>query len=208
MGNDGSRNVIICGVGGQGNVTAARLLATATIQSGYTTAVGDVFGLTQRGGSVASHVRWVIGRQLPPLVPRQRLDILIGFEPLEAFRTLSQFGCKDTKAVVNDMAVMPLGVLQGRFAYPERTVLWKALRTYTSEIKSFNATKVAVELGNIQCMNMVMMGALFGSGFTEIDRKKFEIVLSSLPESPMRDINVKAFRKGYEIIQHQEIATS
>ena len=95
-------NVIITGVGGQGNVLAARLLADAALASGFEVTVGDVYGLTQRGGAVASHVRWTTGEPLPPLIPRNALDVLVAFEPMEAIRILTQFGCEKTAAIVNE----------------------------------------------------------------------------------------------------------
>ncbi|MBW2066973.1 MAG: 2-oxoacid:acceptor oxidoreductase family protein, partial [Deltaproteobacteria bacterium] len=77
-----SANLIITGVGGQGNVLAAKVLAGVALSRGFEVTVGDVYGLTQRGGSVASHVRWAKDRPLPPLVPKGALDVLVAFEPL------------------------------------------------------------------------------------------------------------------------------
>ena len=85
-------NIIFTGVGGQGNVLAAKLVAAALLDAGQEVAVGDVFGLSQRGGSVASHVRYWQGGPVPPLISRGHVDVVVGFEPLEALRILCEFG--------------------------------------------------------------------------------------------------------------------
>lgn len=88
-----TNNLIITGVGGQGNVLAARLLGETAISEGYDVSIGDIFGLSQRGGSVASHVRWTTkGKCIAPIIPRFSLNILIGFEPLMHYAFLPSMG--------------------------------------------------------------------------------------------------------------------
>lgn len=194
-------NLIITGVGGQGNVLAARLLASVALAEGYTVTVGDVYGLTQRGGSVASHVRWTKGEPLPPLVPQNSLDVLVGFEPLEALRILTQFGKEDTVAVVNDAPIMPIGVQAGRFTYPNLSDLWDALRSLTREIRFVGATRVAQRLGDSQVLNMVMMGVLIGSGFVNLRKDAFEEIIRSSVSKKYVDLDLTGFREGIELIQ-------
>jgi indolepyruvate ferredoxin oxidoreductase beta subunit len=194
-------NLIITGVGGQGNVLAARLLASVALAEGYTVTVGDVYGLTQRGGSVASHVRWTKGEPLPPLVPQNSLDVLVGFEPLEALRILTQFGKEDTVAVVNDAPIMPIGVQAGRFSYPNLSDLWDALRSLTKQLKVVNATSVATKTGNIQALNMVMIGALVGSEFIKLEREIFRKTIRSIISNRYVDINLSAFEEGIQLVK-------
>jgi len=194
-------NLIITGVGGQGNVLAARLLATVALDEGYSVTVGDVYGLTQRGGSVASHVRWTKGETLPPLVPQNSLDVLVAFEPLEALRILTQFGKEDTVAVVNDAPIMPIGVQAGRFAYPNLPDLWDALRSLTKQLRLVGATSIARSLGDIQVLNMVMMGSLIGSGFINLGEDVIERAIRSLVSKKFLDLDLTAFRKGLELAQ-------
>ena len=191
-----SRNVIITGVGGQGNVLAARLLAAVALDEGYEATVGDVYGLTQRGGSVASHVRWTRGLPLPPLVPQQALDILVGFEPLEALRILTQFGKEDSVAIVNEVPIMPIGVQTGRFKYPDHGELRDGLRRLTKKLSLVNATEIAQNLGNVQALNIVMMGALFGAGFISLKAEGFEKAIETQVPKRFVSLNLTAFREG------------
>ena len=189
-------NVVITGVGGQGNVLAARLLATAALAQGLEVTVGDVYGLTQRGGSVASHVRWTEGRPLPPLVPQGALDILVAFEPLEALRVQSRFGHAGTAALVNASPVMPIGVQAGRFPYPDAGALWALLEQMTGSCLRVAGSETARGLGNIQALNTVMLGALCGSGLTGFEADVFaETIRRELP-ARFLDLNLDAFEKG------------
>jgi len=189
-------NVVITGVGGQGNVLAARLLATAALEQGLEVTVGDVYGLTQRGGSVASHVRWTEGRLLPPLVPRGALDILVAFEPLEALRIQSQFGHARTAALVNASPVMPIGVQAGRFSYPDAGELWLLLERMTGRCLRIEGSETARSLGNIQALNTVMLGALCGAGLTAFEADLFtRTIRRELPERFV-DLNLEAFERG------------
>ena len=189
-------NLIITGIGGQGNVTAATLLASAVLEAGWEVTVGDVYGLTQRGGSVASHVRWIKGDPLPPLIPYRSLDILIAFEPLEALRILTQFGKETTRAIVNDQPLLPIGVQAGRLHYPEVEELYTAIKNLTTKTAFMGATKVAKELGNVQVLNMVMLGALYGSEWIDFSPAAFESTIQSLIPSEFCSLNVEAFRRG------------
>ncbi|MEE4600051.1 MAG: indolepyruvate oxidoreductase subunit beta [Desulfobacteraceae bacterium] len=195
----GSTNVVITGVGGQGNVLAARLLAIVALKKGLEVAVGDVYGLTQRGGSVASHVRWSEDRLLPPLVPQRAMDILIAFEPLEALRVQVQFGHTATEALVNDSPVMPIGVQAGRFLYPRPDDLWSLLREITGSCRKIPGSEAARALGNIQTLNSVMLGALCGSGLTEFEAGTFEETIRAELPTRFRDVNLDAFQRGFAL---------
>jgi indolepyruvate ferredoxin oxidoreductase, beta subunit len=194
-------SLIITGVGGQGNVMAARLLASAVLEAGWEVTVGDVYGLTQRGGSVASHVRWIQGELLPPLVPQCSLDILVAFEPLEALRVLSQLGGETTRAIVNTQSIIPIGVQAGRFQYPQLDKLYAAIRNLSKESVFVDATKEARALGNVQALNMVMVGTLYGSGWVPFSPTAFEKVIRSSIRSQFQTPNVEAFRRGLELAE-------
>lgn len=194
-------NLIITGVGGQGNVLAARILAAVALAEGYEVTVGDVYGITQRGGSVSSHVRWTRGNPLPPSVPINLLDILVAFEPMEALRVLAQYGQENTAAIVNDTPVIPIGVQTGRFHYPSLDELWNSLQKLTKKLRLVKATTIALELGNIQVFNIVMLGALCGSGFVELKSDIFEQTINSSLPKRFIDINLRAFRAGYDFVK-------
>jgi indolepyruvate ferredoxin oxidoreductase beta subunit len=194
-------NLIITGVGGQGNVLAARLLASVILSQGLEVTVGDVYGLTQRGGSVASHVRWTGSEPLPPLVPRNSLDILVAFEPMEGLRILSQFGNMDTKAIVNATPVTPIGVQAGRFSYPQLDDLYRSLKKATSEIRLVRATDAARRIGLVQVLNLIMLGALAGSGFIGNGIEIFEDIIKTTIAQRYVEINLRAFREGIRLIE-------
>jgi len=189
-------NIVITGVGGQGNVSAARLLAIVALKNELEVAVGDVYGLTQRGGSVASHVRWCKDHVLPPLVPQRTLDILIAFEPLEALRVQTQLGHKGTTVLVNETPIMPIGVQAGRFQYPHKEELWTLLDAMTGSCQKVAGSATAKELGNIQCLNIVMLGALCSTGLTGFGADVFEETIQDEMPAQLVDLNLKAFRRG------------
>ena len=188
-------NVIITGVGGQGNVLAARLLGSALLKAGFETSVGDVFGLAQRGGSVASHIRFWRGPALPPLVPRGKLDLVVGFEPLEALRVLAEYGHAGTHAIVNEVAVPPIGVLMGRTKYPAMDRLMADIGSLAAGALSLDAVELSHRAGDAQALNMVMMGAL-GGGLMPLSAAELEEeMIGSLPVR-FADTNRRAFRLG------------
>ena len=194
-------NLIITGVGGQGNVLAAKLLASAILSQGMEVTVGDVYGLSQRGGSVASHVRWTRGEPLPPLVPRDSLDIVLAFEPMEGLRIINQFGNTDTKAIVNETPVIPVGVQAGRFEYPHTDNLRASLQICTAELLMVNGTDAAHKVGHIQVLNLVMLGTLFGSGWIGNGIELFENTIRDLIPETYLERNLRALRLGMTLIQ-------
>ncbi len=191
-----SSNIVITGVGGQGNVLAARLLAATALEYGLEVTVGDVYGLTQRGGSVASHVRWSEERLPTPLVPQGTLNILVAFEPLEALRVQVRHGNTNTAALVNESPILPIGAQAGRFSYPDEKALWAILTETTGTCRKIAGSRAARDLGNIQVLNTIMLGALCGSCLTEFEAAAFQDVLRrELPERFI-DLNLAAFDKG------------
>lgn len=198
-GRDTTFNLIITGVGGQGNVLAARLLGAALLAGGYEVAVGDVFGLAQRGGAVASHVRFGHGPPLAPLVPAGSLDIVLGFEPLEALRVLASFGRPGTLVLTNDRPVPPVGVLQGRVVYPPDDALFGAMAELAGRVVRLDAVSLAHQAGGPQSVNVVMLGALSGLGVLPLAPELLEAELGALP-AHNREANRLAFALGREVV--------
>lgn len=179
-------------------------MASVALAERYEVTVGDVYGLTQRGGSVTSHVRWTKGKPLPPLIPQNSLDILVAFEPLEGLRVLTQFGREDTVVIVNGTPIMPIGVQTGRFEYPDLPELWNGLRRLTKELRLVDATSIAQKLGNIQVLNMVMLGVLFGSGSIRLRIDILEKTLASLISRRYAKTNLSAFRGGIGLVESRQ----
>ncbi|MCL6611629.1 MAG: 2-oxoacid:acceptor oxidoreductase family protein [Peptococcaceae bacterium] len=120
-------NVIVTGVGGQGNVLASQVLAAAAVEAGYRVSIGETFGASQRGGSVMSHVRIGRDRTFGPLIPRGRASLIVGFEPLETLRILLDYGNPDTVVVMNDRPNYPIGCLLGEEKYPDPRLIVEAV---------------------------------------------------------------------------------
>ncbi len=189
-------NIIITGVGGQGNVLASQVLSSAAAQAGYRVAVGETFGVSQRGGSVMSHVRISLTRPYGPLIPKGRAHIVAGFEPLETLRVLLEYADSETVVIMNDRPNYPLGCLSGEQKYPDPRDIENAARKLTPRLHMLSATELAKEAGSPLAANMVMTGALAGSGLLPFGREHFTGVIETLFKDAVRDLNIKAFELG------------
>jgi indolepyruvate ferredoxin oxidoreductase, beta subunit len=194
-------NVIFTGVGGQGNVLAARLVASALLEGGQEVAVGDVFGLSQRGGSVASHVRFWAGGPVPPLISRGHLDILVGFEPLETLRILCEFGTPDTLVLTNTVPIPPVGVLMGRSEYPPETHLMESFSALAGPVVALDAVELAHEAGDAQGLNVVMVGALVGLGVLPLTLEAMKAEVERSVPARFLAMNLKALDLGSAAVE-------
>ena len=194
-------NIVIAGVGGQGNVVASEVLATALSRAGYRVSVGETFGASQRGGSVMSHVRAAREATPGPLIPKGLADVILGFEPLETLRLLVEYGRETTRVVVNPRPVYPLAVQQGQATYPEEAALMAKLTGLASEVLTVDATGLARQAGDIRAQNLAMVGALVGSGWLPLDAPTVERVLGERFADDVLTLNVEAFRLGLEQVR-------
>jgi indolepyruvate ferredoxin oxidoreductase, beta subunit len=121
-------NIIICGVGGQGNILASQVLATAGIKQGLKVSIGETYGASQRGGSVMSHIRFAQSFHPGPLIPKGEADLIVGFEPLETLRVLIDYGKDDTKVISNSRPNYPLSVLSGEAKYPDLAIVFDEIK--------------------------------------------------------------------------------
>ena len=111
-------NVIITGVGGQGNVMASKVVGNMLSQKGFSVTIGETFGASQRGGSVMSHLRISSGRSWSPLIPKGRAHIVVALEPSEAIRVLMNYGNPEVKVLCNTRPIHSIGVISGELTYP------------------------------------------------------------------------------------------
>lgn len=189
-------NILITGVGGQGNVLAAHLLGLLAQRQGYRAVVGEMYGLSQRGGSVVSHVRLTAGEAVPPLVTQGEAHIIVGLEPLEALRQLCLLGDRETRVVVNSHPEVPLNVMTGRTpAMPVHTVL-QELRVLASHVTILDGLRLARQAGGAKTLNLVMLGALMGSGYLPLQAAGMAGVLAGEFDADKAAMNMRAFEAG------------
>lgn len=189
-------NIIITGVGGQGNVLASRVLSDMLALQGYHTTIGETFGSSQRGGSVTSHIRVSEDATWSPQIPLNGADLIIALEPVEGARVLSTHGQPEIFALINPQPVPPVDVISGAAAYPPDHKLKTAIESLCRRTWWVHATRTAVELGHVILGNIVMLGALAGTGLLPLKRDDFRTaVRKRLPEDKL-ELNLRAYDSG------------
>jgi indolepyruvate ferredoxin oxidoreductase beta subunit len=194
-------NIIITGVGGQGNVVASQIFASAAVRDGFYVSVGETYGAAQRGGAVMSHVRLSEETRYGPLTPEGRAHIILGFEPVESLRTIGSFGNKKTKAIVNPRPVYPIDVLSGASKYPAVEEVLKAIKELVHSVHVVEATELAKKAGDPIMQNVVMVGCLAGSGFTPVKVETLREVIRETFAKRRPEANLKAFELGLKEIK-------
>ena len=194
-------NIIITGVGGQGNVVASQIFASAAVRDGFYVSVGETYGAAQRGGAVMSHVRLSEETQYGPLTPKGRAHIILGFEPVECLRTIGSFGNEKTKAIVNPRPVYSIDVLSGASKYPAVKEVLKAIKELVHSVHMVEATELAKKAGDPIMQNVVMVGCLAGSGFTPVKVETLREVIRETFAKRRSEANLKAFELGLKEIK-------
>ena len=149
-------NILIVGVGGQGTLLASVLLGNLALDNGYDVKLSEVHGMSQRGGSVVTHVKISDGKVGSPLIEKGEADIILAFEKLEAYRWLPYLK-RGGSLFVNTQQILPMPVILGQAENPEG--LEEALAARAGEIKAFDASQVAAECGSSRAVNVVLLGA-------------------------------------------------
>ena len=184
-----SKNIILCGVGGQGTILASRLIASAAMKKGVPIKTAETIGMAQRGGSVFSHLRIGEGAN-SPLIAKGGADLIIGFEPGETVRQLP-FLKKDGAVVVSSRPVMPVSALIGKSDYDAEAML-RYLRENVRHLTVVDADLAAKELGSAKTLNVVLLGAALRSGELGLEEEELEeAVREGVPERFL-ELNKKA----------------
>jgi indolepyruvate ferredoxin oxidoreductase beta subunit len=200
MSNDPITNILVCGIGGQGVMTATEILAEAAIAEGHDVKKTEVAGMAQRGGVVTSHLRF--GRKvLSPQIEPGTVDVLLGFEGAEALRW-SHYLRPDGMALVNTARLVPPVVELGLFDYPVDPP--GMMRAAGRRVVSFDAMSIARDLGEVRLGNTVMLGAI-------ADYLPFapEVLLACIVKRFARkgetvvDVNRRAFAAGRAAVANQ-----
>lgn len=185
------KSIMIVGVGGQGTLLASRILGNVIIARGLDVKVSEVHGMSQRGGSVVTYVKY--GESVhSPIIDEGEADIILAFERLEALRALPYLK-NGGRIIVNDRAIAPMPVITGAAEYPDGII--EKLKA-SADTVSLDALSLAQQAGSIKAVNVVLIGVLAKS--TDIPKEAWlETIKATVPEKFL-DINLKAFELGYE----------
>ncbi len=187
-----TKSILLSGVGGQGTITAAKLLTTGLMEEGYDVKMSEIHGMSQRGGTVLSQVRF--GDDVKsPVIEKGGADLIVAFEIMEAMRYIDYLK-PEGRMVINDKIIWPLPVVIGKQKYPEGIV--EALSDI-GNVQVIDASGLAEELGNAKATNVILLGAIVRSmNLTDID---WERLIRTNIKPKFADLNVEAFRIGTQI---------
>ena len=187
-----TKNIMIVGVGGQGTLLASRILGNAIINKGYDVKVSEVHGMSQRGGSVVTYVKFgdVVHS---PIIDKGEADIILAFECLEAYRALPWLKTGG-KMIVNDQMINPMPVITGAAEYPAN-ILEKLAEI--EDLHIVDALRFAREAGNAKAVNVVLIGVLAKN--TEISYEEWVETIKATVPPKFLDANLKAFDIGYNL---------
>lgn len=189
-------NLIITGVGGQGNILISRLTGQALVEDDYRVTIGETYGATQRGGSVASHVRISREIQYSPITPEGKADIILGLEPVESLRMLTAYGNPETFVITNIRPIHPMAVAIGEAEYPTLETIKQCIDELSQRAWYINGSEMALKMGNSLLTNIIMAGALMATGLMPLEKSKFERQLRLNFKKEKLALNLKAFNMG------------
>ena len=199
-------NLIITGIGGQGNVMASRLIGAMLSLLGYKITIGETFGASQRGGSVRSDIRISSETALSPQIPKGKAHMIVAMEPAEAVRVLGDLGNPEVKVICNMRPIHSVNVICGDFEYPTAEQHKQWITELSRQAWFVNSTEEAVKLGNPIFGNIMLIGALAGTGDLPLERDLFQTVISQRLPADKVDINLAAFDIGRAMTAVEEAA--
>ena len=184
-------NLMIVGVGGQGTLLASKLLGKLLVSEGYDVKVSEVHGMSQRGGSVVTYVKF--GEKVySPVITEGEADYIVSFEKIEAARYLSCLSNKG-KIIVNNQEIDPMPVITGAAVYP--TGVLEKVKESGVFVDEMNALDLAESAGSAKAVNIVLMGRL--ARYLGIDREKWVKAIEETVPAKTKEMNLKAFELGY-----------
>ena len=185
-----TKNMMIVGVGGQGTLLASKLLGRLLLGKGFDVKVSEVHGMSQRGGSVVTYVRW--GEKVySPIIGKGQADVILSFELLEAARW-TEYLKPGGRVITNTQQINPMPVITGAAAYPEG--LADKMRAAGIHLDAVDALSLAQEAGSSRAVNIVLLGRL-SKWFDFSEEEWLEAVRESVPPKFL-EMNLKAFRLG------------
>jgi indolepyruvate ferredoxin oxidoreductase beta subunit len=189
-------NLIISGVGGQGNVLLSGFVGEALLNDGFMVSVADTFGVTQRGGSVVSHIKISKKTLYTSITLEGKADAILGMEPIETLRTLGEFGNPNVVTIVNPRPVYP----SGGVIYPDLDEVKRLILKLSFQAKFVSATEEALKMGTPIYTNIILLGSLVGAEILPMSRETMIPILKERFPGKLFDTNIKAFDRGMELI--------
>ncbi len=192
-------NLIIAGVGGQGNLRLADIIGQALLSSGFLVAIGDTLGGAQRGGSVASQIRISRETRYGPYIPEGQADIILGMEPIETLRVLTKYGSPLTAVITSTRPISSVDLFGKRANYPSIDVILNSITELAGKVWIIDAMSEALSLGKPVFANMILIGVLVGTGLLPLQIESIEeqLRLSSGAEA---EENLTAVKKGLVMV--------
>jgi indolepyruvate ferredoxin oxidoreductase beta subunit len=189
-------NILITGVGGQGVILMSELLGQAAVADNLRVRGSEILGMAVRGGSVTSAIR--LGEEVyGPLIPAGKCNALVGMEPSEALRNITYLS-KSSLVIINTAVTVPFTVSVGESKYPSLDQILEKLNKASDRITQLNASQLAQEAGNLLTTNIVMLGALFGTGQLPMKIATIKETIEARFPAKVAPVNIKAFDLGYE----------
>lgn len=187
-----TKSIMIVGVGGQGTLLASRLLGAALLSENYDVKVSEVHGMSQRGGSVVTYVKY--GEEVfSPIVREGQADFILAFEQLEAARWLP-FLKKGGTMIVNSQKIDPMPVVIGNAQYPDGVL--DAIRATGADLVEADALTLAVEAGSPKAVNVVLIGVM--AARMDLPYEVWERAIRETVPEKFLEMNLKAFKLGFE----------
>ena len=189
------KNILLCGVGGQGAILTSKILTEGLILAGYDVKMSEVHGMAQRGGSVQTQVRYG-DKVSSPLFGKGQADICVAFERMEAVR-YSDYLKPGGVFIVNDYRLTPMSVAVQAASYPEN-----AIEAVSSVFETIvvSAADIAAGLGNVRTMNVVLLGVLVKAlGFEGLPGVDWDSIIVALVPEKFRAVNIEAFHAGLRV---------
>ena len=188
-----TKSILLVGVGGQGTILASKILTTGLMEAVYDVKMSEIHGMSQRGGSVSSQVRYG-EKVMSPVIEKGKADIVVAFEKMEALRALDYLK-EDGTLVVNNEEIPSMSVITGDEVYPDDVL--EEIQKHASA-KVVDATALARELGNEKAANIILLGTIIKSmGLEEID---WDAILEANIKPKFIELNKKALKAGMEAV--------
>ncbi|MDD4400883.1 MAG: indolepyruvate oxidoreductase subunit beta [Desulfitobacteriaceae bacterium] len=187
-------NIMIVGVGGQGTLLASRILGAIAFKMNYDVKVSEVHGMSQRGGSVITYIKF--GPKIySPLIEKGEADIILAFEKLEALRW-AEYLKDDGMMIINEQEIAPMPVVTGKAKYPSDII--EKLKQRYKNIFTLDALNIARQCGNLKAVNIVLLGVMAAK--TTIAKEVWDEAVKETVPAKVLNVNIEAFNAGYQAI--------